>query len=63
MFVRGIWGKFTLLIFWNFEILKFQKVNSVKLSQISLLNVWLLVLIKHVITGTTSGLEIIVETN
>ena len=63
MFIRGIWGKFTLFIFWNFEISKFQKVNSVKLSQISLLNMWLLVLIKHVITGTNSGLEIIVETN
>ena len=30
MFIREIWGKFTLFIFWN-------------LSQISLLNMWLLV--------------------
>ena len=53
MFIREIWGKFTLFIFWNFEIslvsLKrfqnFKKVNSVNLSQIFLLNMWLLVLI------------------
>ena len=39
MFIREIWGKFTSLIFRNF--LRFQnskKVNSVNLSQISLLN-------------------------
>ena len=51
MFIREIWGKFTSLIFWNFEISlvsigRFQnskKVNSVNLSQISVLNMWLLV--------------------
>ena len=55
MFIREIWGKFTLFIFWNFEISlvshgRFQNiknVNSVNLSQISLLNMWLLVLINH----------------
>ena len=51
MFIREIWGKFTSFIFWNFEISlvslrrfqNFKKVNSVNLSQISLLNMWLLV--------------------
>ena len=51
MFIREIWGKFTSFIFWNFEISlislwrfqNFEKVNSVDLSQISLLNMWLLV--------------------
>ena len=46
MFIREIWGKFASLNFRNF--LRFQnskKVNSVNLSQISLLNIWLLVLI------------------
>ena len=43
--------KIYLEIFWNFEISlaslrRFQKVNSINLSQISLLNMWLLVLIK-----------------
>ena len=50
MFIRKIWGKFTSLIFWNFEISlvslggsqNFKKVNSVNLSQIFLLNMWLL---------------------
>ena len=50
MFIREIWGKFTSFIFWNFEISlvwlgrfqNFKKVNSVNLSQISLLNMWLL---------------------
>ena len=50
MFIRGIWGKLTSFIFWNFEISlvslgrfqNFKKVNSVNLSQISLLNMWLL---------------------
>ena len=54
MFVREIWGKFTSFFFWNFEIFlvslgifqNFKKVNSVNLSQISLLNMWLLVQIK-----------------
>ena len=54
MFIREIWGKFTSFIFWNFEISlvllwkfqNFKKVNSVHLSQIFLLNMWLLVLIK-----------------
>ena len=44
MFIPEIWGKFTSLIFWNFEISlvslgrfqNFKKVNSVNLSQISL---------------------------
>ena len=51
MFIREIWGKFTSFIFWNFEISlvslgrfqNFKKVNSVNLSQVSLLNMWLLV--------------------
>ena len=51
MFIREIWGKFTSFMFWNFEISlvsleRFQnlkKVNSVNLSQISFLNMWLLV--------------------
>ena len=51
MFIREIWGKFTSFIFWNFEMSlvslgrfqNFKKVNSVNLSQISLLNMWLLV--------------------
>ena len=54
MFIHEIWAKFTSFIFWNFEISlvllgkfqNFKKVNSVNLSQISLLNMWLLVLIK-----------------
>ena len=54
MFLREIWGKFTLFISWNFEISlvwlekcqNFKKVNSVNLSQISLLNMWFLVVIK-----------------
>ena len=54
MFIREIWGKFTSFIFWNFEISliplgrfqNFKKVNSVKLSQTSLLNIWLLELIE-----------------
>ena len=53
MFIREIWGKFTSFIFWNFEMSlvslerfqNFKKVNSVNLSQIYLLNMWLLVLI------------------
>ena len=53
MFIREIWGKFTSFIFWNFEISlvsleifqKFKKVNSVNLSQISLLNMWFVLLI------------------
>ena len=48
---REIWGKLTSFIFWNFEISlvllgrfqNFKKVNSVNLSQIFLLNMWLLV--------------------
>ena len=55
MFIREIWGKFTALIFWNFQISlvsigRFQnlkKVKSVNLSQISLLNMWLLVQTKQ----------------
>ena len=57
MFIPQIWGKFTSFIFWTFEISlvllgrfqNFKKVNSVNLSQISLLNMWLLVQIskKH----------------
>ena len=51
IFIREIWGKFTSFIFWNFEISlvslgrfqNFKKVNSVNLSQVSLLNMWLLV--------------------
>ena len=51
MFIREIWGKFTSFIFWNFEISlvslgrfqNFKKVNSVNLSQISLLSMWLLI--------------------
>ena len=51
VFIREIWGKFTPFIFWNFEVSlislwrfqNFEKVNSVDLSQISLLNMWLLV--------------------
>ena len=47
MFIREMWGKFTSFIFWDFEISpvslgrfqNFQKVNSVNLSQISLLNI------------------------
>ena len=54
MFIREIWGKFTSFIFWNFEIFlvslgRFQnskQVDSVKLSRISRINMWLLVLIK-----------------
>ena len=52
MFIREIWEKFTSFIVWNFEISlvslgrfqSFKKVNSVNLSQISHLNMWLLVL-------------------
>ena len=51
VFICEIWGKFTPFIFWNFEVSlislwrfqNFEKVNSVDLSQISLLNMWLLV--------------------
>ena len=51
MFIRDIWGKFISFIFWNFEISlvsfgrfqNFEKVNSVNVSQISLLSMWLLV--------------------
>ena len=52
MFILEIWGKFiSLFIFWNFEISLvwlrwFQNlkiVNSVNLSRIFLLNMWLLV--------------------
>ena len=51
--IQEILGKFTSFIFWNFEIFlvslrgfqNFKKVNSVNLSQIFLLNMWLLVLI------------------
>ena len=51
MFIREILVKFTSFIFWNFEISlvslgrvqNFKKVNSVDLSQISFLNMWLLV--------------------
>ena len=54
MFFREIWGKFALFIPWNFDISlvwlekcqNFKKVNSVNLSQISLLNMWFLVVIK-----------------
>ena len=54
MFICKIWGKFTSSVFWNFEISliplgrfqNFKKVNSVKLSQISLLNMLLLELIE-----------------
>ena len=52
-FIREIWGKFTSFITWKFEISlvllgrfqNFKKVNSLNLSQISFLNMWLLVLI------------------
>ena len=51
IFIREIWGKFISFSFWNFEISfvslersrNFKKVNSVNLSQIFLLNVWLIV--------------------
>ena len=51
MFIRDIWGKFISFIFWNFEISlvsfgrfqNFEKVNSVNVSQISLLSMWLLI--------------------
>ena len=51
MFIRKILGKFTSFIFWRFEtslvslgrFKNFKKVKSVNLSQISLLNMWLLV--------------------
>ena len=54
MFILKIWGKFTYFIFWNFQISlvslrrfqSFKKVNSVNLAQISLLNMWSLVLIR-----------------
>ena len=57
MFIREIWGKFISFIFWNFEISlvllgrfqNFRKVISINLSQISLLNMWLLVLIANFI--------------
>ena len=56
MFIREIWGKFTSFIFWNFEITlvslgrfqNFKKVNLVNFFQISLLNMWLLVLIERI---------------
>ena len=44
-FIRDIWDEFISFIFWNFETFWFQnfkKVNSVNLSQIFLLNMWLL---------------------
>ena len=55
MFISEILGKFTSSIFWKFEISHvslgrfqtFKKVNSVNLSQISLLSMWLLVLIEQ----------------
>ena len=58
MFIREIWGNFTSFIFWNFEISlvslgrfqNFKKVNLVNLSQISLLNIWLLVQIQLLFT-------------
>ena len=51
MFIREIWGKFTSFAFWDFQISlvwhgrfhNFKKMNSVNLSQVSLLNIWLLV--------------------
>ena len=51
MFIRESWGKFTLIIFLNFEISRvkrgrfqnFKKVNLVNFSQTSLLNRWLLI--------------------
>ena len=51
VYFREIWDKLTSFIFWNFEISlvslgrfqNFQKMNSVNLSQISLINMWLLV--------------------
>ena len=57
MFISGIRGKLTSFIFWNFEISlvslgrfqNFKKVNSEDLSQISLLNMWLLVQISRVV--------------
>ena len=56
MFIREIWGEFTSFIFWNFEVSlvwferfqNFKKMNSVNLSQISLLNMWLLYQFKFV---------------
>ena len=52
MFTDEIWAKPISLIFWNIEIsldFKNQKsVNSVNLSQISLLNMWLLIQIHFV---------------
>ena len=59
MFIREIWEKFTSFIVWNFEISlislgrfqNFKKVISANLSQISLLNMWLLVLIKTCLHG------------
>ena len=41
MFIRKIWGKFTSVSLGRFQ--NFKKVNSVNLSQISLLNMWFLV--------------------
>ena len=57
MFIREIWGKFTSLIFRNFEISlvslgrfqNFKKVKSINSSRISLLNMWLLVVITRLI--------------
>ena len=44
IFIREFLGKFTSFIFWNIEnIQNFKKFNSVNSSQISLLNMWLLV--------------------
>ena len=64
MFIREIWGKFTSFIFWNFEISlvwlgrfrNSKKVKSVNLSQISPLNMWLLVLITRLIVTDTAPL-------
>ena len=61
MFICEIWGKLTSAIFLNFEISlvslrrfqNFKKVNSVNLSQISLLKIWLLVLITQLIVINT----------
>ena len=39
MFIWEIWSKFTSFIF---EVLNLEKMNSVNLSKISLLNMWLL---------------------
>ena len=51
LFICEIWGKFTSFIFWNYEnslvslgrFQNFKKVKSGNLTQISLLDMWLLV--------------------